>query len=127
VIQFCVIKTVEKMDRSRTACSQANPDFAGKLGMGAGHKSGHLFVPYLDIIDLFARSSDSSNNPVDSIPRKSVNATNVPFNRSSKKSLTVLLIIVLAGDGLGFFIEVMRPITDGFGTHILPFSLADAL
>jgi hypothetical protein len=40
------------MNRAGAGGSQANADFSGKFGMRAGHKSGYLFMAYLDKFKL---------------------------------------------------------------------------
>ena len=55
VIHFCVVEAVEKMDRARTGGGQANAQFAGELGVSAGHECRHLFVSHLHVIDRIVR------------------------------------------------------------------------
>ena len=55
VVQLRVVQAVQQMDRARPGRRQADADFAGELGVRAGHEGGHLLVADLDEVEVVLR------------------------------------------------------------------------
>src|SRR5207249_950275 len=91
VVHFRVVKSVEQMDRARTGRGQTNTDFAGELGMPAGHECSHFLVPDLHVIDRVARAVDCTDNAINAVAGISVNATNAPLADSFDQKIACRL------------------------------------
>src|SRR5438105_8696063 len=79
MIELCVVKSIEQMNRSRTGRGHADADVPGELRMRAPHERGHLFVAHLHEIHVAVGAFEGAHDSVDAVARIAVDAVNAPF------------------------------------------------
>src|SRR5881409_2437527 len=79
MIELRVVKTVEKVNRSRSGCCHADAGLAGEFRVCAGHECGHLLVAHLDEIDFAFGALERAHDAVDSVAGVAVDAPHAPF------------------------------------------------
>lgn len=77
-IEFSVVKSVKQMDSTRTRSCEAASEFAGVLGVGAGHESGGFFVANLDESNRFLAVAQGLHDSVDAVARQSEDHVHAP-------------------------------------------------
>ena len=78
VVHFGVVEAVEEMDCAGAAGGEADADFAGEFGVGAGHEGGHFLVADLDEAWIIFGALESAHDSVDAIAGIAVDAVDAP-------------------------------------------------
>ena len=95
MIHLGIVKAIQEMNRARAGGGEANADFAGELGVRAGHERGHFLVPHLDEFDRVARPINGADDAVDAIAGKSVDSLDSPGREPLKKKIADLVAHML--------------------------------
>ena len=91
MVHFRIVKSVEQMNRAGAGGGQTNTDFAGELGMPAGHECSHFLMPHLHVIHRVAGAVDRTDDAVNAVAGISVNATNAPLADSFDQKIACRL------------------------------------
>ena len=81
MIELCVIKSIQEVNRAGPRRSKANSDLASELRMPAGHECGHFLMPHLDEFKLVLSSANCAHDPIDAIARKPKHPFDAPFQQ----------------------------------------------
>ena len=78
VVHLCVVEAVQKMNASRTGSGNTHAEPAGELRVGAGHKSGGLFMPHMNESYPLLLLAESLEDSIDAIARQTEYGVNAP-------------------------------------------------
>ena len=79
MIEFGVVESVEKMDRSRPGGRVAKTDLAGEFRMGRSHEGRHFFMTDLDVFHEVLCLLQRHVQTADAIAGIAVDALQSPF------------------------------------------------
>ena len=92
MVHLRIVKAIEQMDRTRPGGGETNSDFAGELGVRAGHERRHLFVAHLNVVDRVAGAINRADDPIDPVTRVAVDALQSPFGDQFHQKIARRLI-----------------------------------
>jgi len=79
VVHARIVEAGEQVRGTRAGGSDAHAQFAGELGVGAGHERGHFFVAGLDELDLAVGPAQGTEHAIDAIAGVAKDAPHPPL------------------------------------------------